>query len=95
MFDKSEMAAVALRKYLELQATLGLMQGVVIAFSGGVDSTLLLKVAVDVLGNEVITVTDVSETATLHENAMPPYARALNLGYMRISSSKAAMLAPN
>ncbi len=50
-------------KYQRLQEILQEMKSIVVAFSGGVDSTLLLKVAVDVLGKEnVLAVTADSET---------------------------------
>ena len=39
-------------KYNSLKKILSDMHGVVVAYSGGVDSTLLLKAAVDVLGAE-------------------------------------------
>ena len=40
------------QKCRNLQAIISALQKVVVAFSGGVDSTFLLKVCVDVLGNE-------------------------------------------
>jgi uncharacterized protein len=49
-------------KHERLQGILADTGGLVIAYSGGVDSTLLLKVAVDVLGDRVLAVTATSET---------------------------------
>jgi uncharacterized protein len=54
-------------KHQHLQNILMEMQRVLIAFSGGVDSTLLLKVAKDVLGDQVLAVTALSETTSRHE----------------------------
>src|SRR4030065_2403000 len=50
-------------KYLQLKEILQSMERVVVAFSGGVDSALVLKVAADVLGSEkVLAVTADSES---------------------------------
>jgi uncharacterized protein len=54
-------------KHQHLQNLLKEMGRVLIAFSGGVDSTLLLKVAKDVLGEDVLAVTALSETTPRHE----------------------------
>jgi PP-loop superfamily ATP-utilizing enzyme len=40
------------QKYRNLQEIISSLQNVVVAFSGGVDSTFLLKVCVDVLGRK-------------------------------------------
>jgi len=50
------------QKYEKLKNIFHEMGGVVIGFSGGVDSTLLLKVATDVLGGKVVGVVGTSTT---------------------------------
>jgi len=49
-------------KYRRLKAHLQRLGRVIVAFSGGVDSTLLLRVSRDVLGENVLAVSVVSET---------------------------------
>src|SRR5205814_5876449 len=45
-----------------LRETIGRLRSCAVAFSGGVDSTLVLKVAHDVLGDRAIAVTALSES---------------------------------
>jgi uncharacterized protein len=54
-------------KYLKLKEVLHSLGSVVIGYSGGVDSTLLLKVATDVLGQHALAVIGKSETYPTRE----------------------------
>src|SRR5207253_598314 len=49
-------------KYARLQTCLRDIGSVLVAFSGGVDSTVLLKVAYDTLGDQAVAATADSET---------------------------------
>ncbi len=49
-------------KYESLRKRIASLESAVVAFSGGVDSTLVLKVAHDVLAGRVIAVTALSES---------------------------------
>lgn len=59
---KEESEAVLQCKLRNLKSLLKDMDSIVVAFSGGVDSTFLLKVACDTLGERVIAATAVSPT---------------------------------
>jgi uncharacterized protein len=92
MADQPEITAATRRKYQHLQAILSEMQGVLVAFSGGVDSTLLLKVAVDVLGDKAMAVTALSETTPAHERQdATAYARSMGVGHTEIVSQELSM----
>jgi uncharacterized protein len=54
-------------KYAQLQALLADIQSVAVAYSGGVDSTLLAKVTYDVLGDKMLAVMAISESMSSSE----------------------------
>ena len=56
-------------KYEHLQAILRAMESVLVAYSGGVDSALLLKVAYDVLGERALGVIATSPAYAPEETA--------------------------
>ncbi len=65
----TEAHSAALKKYERLQNILRKAGRLAIAFSGGTDSTLLLKAAKDVLDENVMALTAFSETTAAHEKA--------------------------
>jgi uncharacterized protein len=77
------------RKFENLQDILKRMKRVLVAFSGGVDSTFLLKVARDVLGNDVLAV--IASSATYPEREQQEALRIaedLNVRYKVIHTKE-------
>ena len=86
--NKSELEEIR-SKYERLQHILMDMKQVLVAFSGGTDSTLLLKVAKTVLKDKVLAVTALSETVPEHEKADAiTFARAFGVPHVCINSEE-------
>lgn len=80
------------RKYEKLKTLLAGMQRVLIAFSGGVDSTLLLKVAVDVLSENALAATAVSDTTSRHERRDAEHlAEQMGVHHLMVESQELEM----
>ena len=78
-------------KLANLKGTLAEMGGALVAYSGGVDSTFLLKVAQEVLRDRVIAVTATSETYSSHELESARYmAQELGVKHVLIHTEELA-----
>lgn len=76
-------------KLANLQNILSEMNKVIIAFSGGVDSTFLLKVAADQLGDNAIAVTATSETYPKEElEEAKLLAKTINANHIIIATEE-------
>ncbi len=79
--------------YLKLKEILSECGPVAIAFSGGVDSSFLLRVAKDVLNNFVLALTALSETTARHEyDEAVKFTR--NIGVQHINAETHELLIP-
>ncbi|MDI6765391.1 MAG: ATP-dependent sacrificial sulfur transferase LarE [Bacteroidota bacterium] len=76
-------------KYSRLKTILKDLGSLIIAYSGGVDSTLLLKVAVDVLGKNVLAVIGRSDTYPIseYEEAIQ-FARSIGAEWAEIKTEE-------
>lgn len=80
-------------KYDHLRSILGELGSVVIGFSGGVDSTLLLKVATDVLGSRALAVIGKSETyPTAEYEEAVSLAKSFGARYLEVTTEETDVL---
>ncbi len=81
------------KKLQRLKEILTKMESVLIAYSGGVDSTFLLKVAKDVLDNGVVAVTATSLTYPSHEmESAKSMAKKLGTRHLTIKTNELSNL---
>jgi uncharacterized protein len=76
-------------KLTKLKDTIKTLESVVVAFSGGVDSSLVAKVCYDVLGNKALAVTARSETYPEYEyEDAKKIAKEIGIPHMTIDTSE-------
>lgn len=87
------LSPTVIEKYLHLQSIIKQMESIAIGYSGGVDSTLLLKVAVDVLGKNAVAMIGRSETYPTREfeEAMK-IAEAIGARYLVVTTEETDVL---
>lgn len=77
------------QKFIQLKESIKNLGSLAIAFSGGVDSTFLLKVAHDILGDKCIAVTARSSTYPLREfNEAFEFAKAEGVNHIVVESEE-------
>ncbi len=92
MDDMPDISTACKAKYDRLQATLRKMEHVLVAFSGGVDSTLLLRVATDELKDRVLAVTALSDTTPAHEKQdAETLARSMGVRHLCVQSDEMSL----
>ncbi len=76
-------------KIKKLKDTIKTLESVVVAFSGGVDSSLVAKVCYDVLGDKALAVTARSETYPLYEyEEAKKIAQEIGIPHMTVDTSE-------
>lgn len=89
LVNKDKLSKDILVKYEKLKNILSGMKDVLVAFSGGVDSTFLLKVSQDVLGDSVLAVIGSSETYPENEKQEAiRLAKMMNVRHMVIHTQE-------